>query len=65
MEIFNLKKLNDFEIKEQYPFKISNWFTALENLDDNVDISRTWKILDYKNVSQTFRDNHRICERQN
>jgi hypothetical protein len=26
--------------------KISNRFVALENLDDNVDISRAWKILE-------------------
>jgi hypothetical protein len=35
--------LNDVEIKEQYQFKVSNKFAALENLDDDdVDISRTW-----------------------
>jgi hypothetical protein len=45
MDRFNLKKSNDVEVKEQYEFKISNCFTALENLDDvdNVGISRAWK----------------------
>jgi hypothetical protein len=29
MERFNLKKLNDVEVKEQYQVKISNKFVAL------------------------------------
>jgi hypothetical protein len=32
MEGFNLKKLNDVEVKEQYQVKISNRSAALENL---------------------------------
>jgi hypothetical protein len=41
MERFDLKKLNDMEIKEPYQAKISNRFAALENLDDkDVDINR-------------------------
>jgi hypothetical protein len=40
MERFNLKKLNDVKFKEQYQVKISNRFTALETLDDDVDINR-------------------------
>jgi hypothetical protein len=44
MERFNLKKLNDVEVIGQHQVKISNWFAALENLDDDddddVDISR-------------------------
>jgi hypothetical protein len=39
---FDLKKLNDAEVKEHYQVKISNRFAALENLDENVDISRAW-----------------------
>jgi hypothetical protein len=31
MERFDLKKLNDAEVKEQYLFKITNWFVASEN----------------------------------
>jgi hypothetical protein len=38
---FNLKKLNDVEVKEQYQIKISYMFADLENLDDDVDINRT------------------------
>jgi hypothetical protein len=39
----SFKKLNSMEVKEQYQIKISNRFAALGNLDDNVDISRTWE----------------------
>jgi hypothetical protein len=45
MERFNLKKLNEVEDKEQYWVEISNRFTALGNLDDDVDINRAWKLL--------------------
>jgi hypothetical protein len=37
---FDLRKLNDAEVKEQYQVKITNKFAALENFDDNADINR-------------------------
>jgi hypothetical protein len=40
MERFNLKKLNEGEVKEQYHITIKNMFAALENLEDNGDINR-------------------------
>jgi hypothetical protein len=40
MERFNLKKLNEGEVKEQYQVTIKNRFSALENLEDNGDINR-------------------------
>jgi hypothetical protein len=43
MERFKPKKLNEVEGKEQYRLEISNKFTALENLDTEVDINRTWE----------------------
>jgi hypothetical protein len=39
MERFNHKKLNKAEGKEQYHVEISNRFTALVNLDAEVDIN--------------------------
>jgi hypothetical protein len=39
MERFNLKRLNDMEVKEQYQIKISNRFADLENLDDNDNLN--------------------------
>jgi hypothetical protein len=40
MEGFNVKKLNEVECKEQHHVEISNRFTALENLDTEVNINR-------------------------
>jgi hypothetical protein len=42
MDRFNLKKLNEGEVKEQYQVTIKNRFSALENLEDNGDICRAW-----------------------
>jgi hypothetical protein len=38
MERFNLKKLKEVEVQEQYRVQISNRFAALENLDTEVDL---------------------------
>jgi hypothetical protein len=43
MKRFDLGKLNNAVVKEQYWVKISNTFAALVNLDDNVDISMAWE----------------------
>jgi hypothetical protein len=40
MQRFDLRKLNDAEVKEQYHVKITNRFAALENFVDNVDMNR-------------------------
>jgi hypothetical protein len=40
MQRFDLRKLKDAEVKEQYQVKISNRFAALENCDDTVDMNR-------------------------
>jgi hypothetical protein len=42
MERFNLKNLNEEEVKEQYQFTIKNKCVGLENLDDNGDINIAW-----------------------
>jgi phosphoglycolate phosphatase-like HAD superfamily hydrolase len=48
---FDLRKLDDAEVKEQYQVKITNRFAALENFDDNVDMNRAWE-----NVRENIRD---------
>jgi hypothetical protein len=45
MEGFDFKNLNDVEERDQCLVKVPNRFAALENLDDNVDISRAWEII--------------------
>jgi hypothetical protein len=39
---FNLNKLNEGEVKEQYQVTTKNRFSTLENLEDNGDINRAW-----------------------
>jgi hypothetical protein len=45
MDKFNLKKLNEGEVKEQYQVATKNKFSALENLDDNGGINRAWNAI--------------------
>jgi hypothetical protein len=55
VERFNLKKLNEVDVKEQYHIEISNGFEALEHLDTEVDINRAW---------ETIRENIKISAKQ-
>jgi hypothetical protein len=45
MERFNLKKLNVVEGKGQYCVEVSNRFTALEDLDAEMDINSAWEMI--------------------
>ena len=40
---FNLRKLNEPEVREQYQIEFTNRFAALENLSNDEDINRTWE----------------------
>ena len=42
-EIFNLRKINELEVRKRYQIEITNRFAALENLRDDEDINRAWK----------------------
>jgi hypothetical protein len=54
-ERFNINKLNEVECKEQYRVETSYRFTALENLDDDVDNNRAW---------ETIRENIKISAKE-
>jgi hypothetical protein len=54
-ERFNVKKLNEGDVKEQYQVIIRNKFAALENLEDSRDINRTW---------DTIRENIKILSQE-
>jgi hypothetical protein len=43
MESFNLRKLNELEVRKQYQITTSNNFSALENLNDGEGINRAWE----------------------
>ena len=40
---FNLRKLNEPEVREQYQIEITNRFAALKNSDDDEDVNRNWE----------------------
>ena len=42
-ERFNLRQLNELEVRKQYQIEITNRFAALENLRDDEDINRDWE----------------------
>jgi len=42
-ERFNLRKLNELEVRKQYQIEITNKFAALENLSDDEDVNRAWE----------------------
>ena len=61
MERINLRKLNELDIRKQYPIKISNMFAALENLSDSEDINRAWENIN-KNTETSTRESLGLCE---
>ena len=40
---FNLRKLNEPKVREQYQIEITNRFAALENSDDDENVNRIWE----------------------
>jgi hypothetical protein len=42
-ERFNLRKLNDREVRKQYQMEVTNRFAAVENLSDDENINRAWE----------------------
>jgi len=40
---FNLRKLNEPDVRKQYQIEITKRFAALENLNDDEDVNRTWE----------------------
>jgi len=52
-ERFNLRKLNELEVRKQYQIEISNGFANLENLSNGEDINRAWENIkeNIKNLS--------------
>jgi hypothetical protein len=56
LERFELRKLDDIEIKEEYQVEISNRFEALVNLAESLDIDSAWK---------SIRENMKISVKEN
>jgi hypothetical protein len=44
-ERFNLRRLNEPEVKIKYQIEIRNRFAALENLNTDEDVKRAWETM--------------------
>jgi hypothetical protein len=56
-ERFNLRKLNDLEVRKQYQIAITNRFAALENVSDDEDINRAWESIK-DNIKTSAKESH-------
>jgi len=52
-KIFNLRQVNDLEVRKQYQIESTNRFTALEKLNDSEDIERAWENIKEKIKTST------------
>jgi hypothetical protein len=55
-ERFDLKKLDDIEVKEKYQVEISNIFAPLESLDESFDTNKAWEG-SRENIKTSAKDN--------
>jgi hypothetical protein len=61
MQRFDLRKLNDAEVKEQYQVKITNRFAAFENFDDNGNMIKAWENM-RENIKTSAKESLRYYE---
>jgi len=61
VERFNLRKLNELEVRKQYWIKISNGFAALENVGDCRDINSAWENIK-ENIKTSAKENLGLYE---
>jgi hypothetical protein len=60
-ERFNLRKLNELKCMKQYQIEITNWFAALENLNDGKHITRAWENIK-ENIRTSAKESLGLCE---
>jgi hypothetical protein len=56
LEIFDLKKVDDVEVKEKYQVEISNRVAGLDSLGESFDINNSW---------ESIRENIKISAKEN
>jgi hypothetical protein len=61
MERFNLNKLKEGDVKEQYQVTIRNKLAALEKSEDNGDINRAWGNI-RENINNLGQEGLGYCE---
>jgi 2,4-dienoyl-CoA reductase-like NADH-dependent reductase (Old Yellow Enzyme family) len=60
-ERFIVKKLNEWDIKEQYQVTIRKMFAVLENLEDSGNINRAWDNI-RENIRTSAQESLCYCE---
>jgi hypothetical protein len=60
-ERFNVKKLNEGDVKQQYQVTIRNKSAALENLEDSGDINGAWDNI-RENIKSCAKESLGYCE---
>jgi hypothetical protein len=60
---FNLRKLNDLEVRKQCQIEITNRFAALENISEDEDINRAWESIK-ENIKTSATDSLGMHERK-
>jgi arginine utilization protein RocB len=60
-ERFNVKILNERDVKEQYQVTIRNKFAAVENLEESGDINRAWDNIT-ENIKISAKESLDYCE---
>jgi hypothetical protein len=63
-ERFDVKELNEGDVKEQYQVTIRNKFAALENLEDSGDINGAWDNI-RENINISAQESLGYCESKN
>jgi len=58
---FNLRKLNEPEVGEQYQIENTKRFAALENLRDDEDVDKTWENIK-ENIKISAKENLGLYE---
>jgi hypothetical protein len=56
LERFDLRNLDDVEVKEKYQVETLNRFAALENLDESLDIKSAWESI-RENIKTSAKEN--------
>ena len=56
---FNLRNLNDLEVRKQYQIEITNRFATLENVSEDEDINRAWESI--KKISKPQLQRVYVC----
>jgi len=60
-ERFNLRKLNELEVRKQYQIKISNRFAVFKNISYSKDMDKAWKNIK-ENIKTSAKDSLGLYE---